>query len=186
MENLPKPLVEHLNLFLDKWNQGDRDAIWEALPHLYKEIHRRAKLRLTREQNRDVLQTTALTHEVFLRLAGSGLSFRDNVHFLAMCASMMNWIVVDYARQRRRQGKERVAISTGWASDDGVRVDILDLNVSLERLRETHPDLWMVIVLQTYGELTHKQIATCVGTSERTVRRWLEKAKRLLLEYLTG
>jgi RNA polymerase sigma factor (TIGR02999 family) len=186
MRHLPSHLVDQLTTFLDRWNQGDRDALWEVMPVLYDELHRRARTRLVREPNEDLLQATALVHELFLRLARRQKRWENEAQFLAICSLTMNAIVVEHARARQRQGN-RTTITTGIAGDGPpIQVDILALHEALEWLRPRHPHLWMPIILHLYEHLTLEQIATCAGANERTVRRRLKKAKRLLSAFLTG
>ena len=49
------------------------------------------------------LQTTALVHEAYLRLADlDRMEWRERAHFFAMAATLMRRILVDHARDRAR------------------------------------------------------------------------------------
>jgi hypothetical protein len=52
------------------------------------------------------LQTTALIHEAYLRLAGQPESdWQNRAHFFGVAARVMRHILVDYARARHRLKK---------------------------------------------------------------------------------
>ena len=73
------------------------------------------------QQERDghTLQTTALVHEAYLRLAGVRLDYHHRVHFFAMAAQMMRRVLVDYARSRgyQKRGAGAAVGHQNWISD---------------------------------------------------------------------
>src|SRR5262245_47622981 len=86
----------------------------ELLPLVYEELRALAAVRMAQEPEPQTLQATALVHEVWLRLAGSGEGeWQNRAHFFAAAAEAMRRILVDRARRRRAEkrsaGVERVA-----------------------------------------------------------------------------
>ena len=51
-----------------KWSQGDRQAMEELLPMVYRELQKIAHRYLSKERGEHTLQTTALVHEAYLKL----------------------------------------------------------------------------------------------------------------------
>jgi RNA polymerase sigma factor (TIGR02999 family) len=82
--------------------QGDCTAAERLLPLVYDELRRMASAMLANERPGQTLQPTALVHEAWLRLAGSGKeqSFASRTHFFAAAAESMRRILVDQARRK--------------------------------------------------------------------------------------
>jgi|ERR1700677_1268279 RNA polymerase sigma factor (TIGR02999 family) len=73
-----------------RWRAGDEQALKDLLPLIYEQLHRVARRHLRRQRADHTLQTTALIHEAYLRLAGgAGVSVRDRNHFVALASRMM-------------------------------------------------------------------------------------------------
>ncbi len=58
---------EVTQLLLD-WSDGNRAALDRLMPVVYEELRRVARVQLRKERPGHLLQTTALVHEVYLRL----------------------------------------------------------------------------------------------------------------------
>ena len=82
---------------------GDQDALNQLLPLVYHQLHTLAQQQRRKWTGDETLDTTALVHEAYLRLAGdSSPSWENRAHFLAVASRAMRHILVDYAKQRRR------------------------------------------------------------------------------------
>src|ERR1041385_5943503 len=85
---------------LKAWANGDADALQAAVPAIYQELRRIARRHL-RTRPPQTLQTTALTHEAYLRLVRADtVRWQDLAHFFAVAVQMMRRILVDVARAR--------------------------------------------------------------------------------------
>src|SRR5262245_41541793 len=96
----PEPDVPAL---LSAMAQGDSAAADRLFPLVYEELHRIASAYMRRERPEHTLQTTALVHEAFLRLAGSpqgAAQYESRRHFVATAAIAMRRILVNHARAR--------------------------------------------------------------------------------------
>src|ERR1043165_2538920 len=88
---------------LDAIGQGDRQAASELLPLVYNELRKLAAVRMAQEQPGQTLQPTALVHEAWLRLVGSGQDqWNGRGHFFAAAAEAMGRLLVEDARRKRR------------------------------------------------------------------------------------
>ena len=58
-----------LSQLLIRWTDGDKEALKSLVPLVYIELRRLAHNRLRHERGNHTLQTTALVHEAYLRLA---------------------------------------------------------------------------------------------------------------------
>jgi len=80
--------------------EGDSRALDRLVPLVYEELRALAKRELYREQQGHTLHATALVHEAYLKLAGSGMQASDRSHFLAIAARAMRQVLVDHAGWR--------------------------------------------------------------------------------------
>src|SRR5271166_6111082 len=86
---------------LERFRAGDEAALNALVTALYSELRRVASRHLRRERTGHTLQTTALIHEVYLKLAGDReCGFNDRAHFLSVASRVMRQVLVDYARAR--------------------------------------------------------------------------------------
>lgn len=176
---------------LRKWNDGDEQARDQLMPVVYKELQRLAHHHLRRENGGHTLQTTALVHEVYLRLCGHReFRWEERSHFFAVAARMMRRILVDYARRR---GSEKRGGSATRTSLEGVLVipvqggvDLVALNNALEQLQALDSRKCQVVEMRFFVGLSAKEIAAALGTTEATVRRDWTIAKAWLYRYLEG
>ena len=96
--------VTHL---LQKLAEGDQQAAAKLIPLVYEELRRLAVRRLRRERPNHTLQTTALVHEAYIKLAGQeNARWQNRAQFYGVASQMMRRVLVDYARgqQRIRRG----------------------------------------------------------------------------------
>jgi hypothetical protein len=81
------------------WSDGDRSALDQLTPIVYRELHRLARQYMRRERPGHSLQTTALVHEAYIRLVDSNrMRWQNRAHFFAVCAQLMRRILVEWSR----------------------------------------------------------------------------------------
>src|SRR6185295_3023889 len=86
---------------LKAWRAGDQVALDQLMPLVYDRLRAQARRHMRMERSGEILQTTALVHEVYLRLArGQDVDWQDRVHFFALSAQLMRRILIDAARAR--------------------------------------------------------------------------------------
>lgn len=129
---------------LNQWGKGDRAAFDQLLPLVYRELHKIAKRCLAQHEPNRTLQTTAVVHEAYLKLAGgAGQGMENRTHFLAVAARAMRHVILDYARNRRaakRGGGIRME-----PFEDGLTVaiepeqDVFALDAALSVLARSYP-----------------------------------------------
>ena len=100
---------------LQRLKGGDRDAMNLVIPLVYDELKKLARSHLRRELKVVSLQTTALVHEAFLKLAGSRHpSYENRAHFFGIASRLMRQVLVDTARARaaeKRGAAQEVAVA---------------------------------------------------------------------------
>jgi RNA polymerase sigma factor (TIGR02999 family) len=178
-----------VTILLRQWSSGDQQALEQMMPVVYKELRRLAHYHLRSERAGHTLQTTALVHEVYLRLCGQDdLRWEDRAHFFALAAHMMRRILVDYSRRRGadKRGADAIHIPIEDAFNLPVpkQFDLMALDGALEALSEAHPRKYQVVEMRFFAGLGAKEIALVLKTTEATVRRDWIIAKGWLFRYL--
>ncbi len=181
---------DEVTQLLRKWSGGDEQALDQLAPVVYKELRKLAHYHLQRERDGHTLQSTALVHEVYLRLCGQDdLQWQNRAHFFAVAAKMMRRILVDYAR---RQGAEKRGGDAIHAPlDDALAIaagekgaDLVALDEALEHLQAFDARKCQVVEMRFFAGLEAKEIATVLGTTEATVRRDWTIAKAWLYRFM--
>jgi RNA polymerase sigma factor (TIGR02999 family) len=170
------PLSE---LLLD-WGNGDREALKAILPLVYDELRRLARHHLRQQRPSHTLQTTALVHEAYLRLAEEqSLHVKNRAHFLGIAAQLMRWILVDYERKRRAAkrgaGGTRLTLDSSVAKRQAYsgETDLLTLNEALNKLAKLDSQQSRIVELRYFGGLTVEETSEFLGISTTAVnRRW--------------
>src|SRR4051794_4391258 len=145
---------------LNAIERSDPEAAAELLPLVYDELRKLAAARLADERPGQTLQATALVHEAYLRLAGddTGRPWNSRGHFFAAAAEAMRRILVDRARDRRRQkrggGRKRVRIDLDAMLVEPPGDDLLALDDALEKLTAEDPAGAELVRLRTFAGLT--------------------------------
>jgi RNA polymerase sigma factor (TIGR02999 family) len=157
----------------------------------YAELHELAAARLAGEPSGNSLQTTALVHEVYLRLAKRNQEWTDRSQILAAAAQAMRRILVDHARRRGRvkRGKGVRPVSLDGidvAAPTGADEDLLALAEALEALAAEDADKARLVELRAFGGLTLEEAADALGVSRSTAARSWAYAKAWLYQRLAA
>jgi RNA polymerase sigma factor (TIGR02999 family) len=164
-----------ITLWLNEWRSGDAGAFERLMPVVYDELRQIAKRQLLRESPAHTLSSTALVHEVYLRLIQQRqLAANDREHFFAIAARVMRRILVDHARARRRQkrgGGDLAEPDEPALLDAGEVEEVLALEVALERLAKESERAVRVIECRIFAGLTLEETAQALSLSSRSVQR---------------
>ncbi|HIG76142.1 MAG TPA: sigma-70 family RNA polymerase sigma factor [Bacteroidetes bacterium] len=181
MAPIPSPEVTHL---LHAHRDGQPGAMDQLLPLVYAELRRIASRHLGGGRGPETLQTTALVHEAYLRLAGSPADVADRAHFFAVASTAMRHVLVDYARRRhalKRGGGAHATTLSGKALALDARADeVLALDDALGRLAVLDERLAKVVEMRFFGGMDVEEVAQALGVSDRTVKRDWRKARAFL------
>jgi len=176
-----------------QWGKGDRKALEAVLPVVYDELRRQARYHLRRQRPNHTLQSAALVHEVYLRLAeDQSLHVENRAHFVGIAAQLMRWILVDYERNRRASkrgsGVTRLTLdaniaSPGWRQEKAV--DLLALDEALNKLAKLDSQQSQIIELRYFGGLSIEDTSEFLGVSTATVKRGWSSARAWLLREMS-
>jgi RNA polymerase sigma factor (TIGR02999 family) len=120
--------MSEVTRILSQIESGDPAAAEQLLPLVYDELRRLAAARLAQEKPGQTLQATALVHEAYVRLVGSGEAqvFDHRGHFFAAAAEAMRRILVDSARRKKAEKR----------GSDAVRHDLHDIEIAAAEIPE--------------------------------------------------
>lgn len=182
--------------YLRRWRNGDREALELLLPLVYDHLLMLARARLRSERADDTLDTRALVHEAYLRVAeGDGADWKDRTHFFAVASTAMRRVLIDRARQRRsrKRGGDRarvrldvVRLAGRLPAADANPDALLALDDALTKLERLHPRQAKAVELCYFASLTLEEAARVLATSAPTVMRDLRFAEAWLARELSS
>jgi RNA polymerase sigma factor (TIGR02999 family) len=177
--------------------QGDPCATEQLLPLVYDELRRLASQKLAQEKPGQTLQATALVHEAYTRLVGSGEAgacgerqWDSRGHFFAAAAEAMRRILIDRAREKRSAkrggGRQKLDID---AVDVAIRAtpdQLLALDEALAKLAREDQAAAQLVELRYFGGLTVEEAGKALHVSTATAYRHWKYARAWLHGELLG
>ena len=168
---------------------GDDKAVAELVVLLYSELRSLASHYLQRERGEHTLQTTALVHEAYLRLANQReVHWKNKEQFLGVAAQLMRRILVDHSRghdaKKRGGGVEKVFLEEAAGVSKGKTADVIALDEALTRLAEFDPQQAQLVELRFFGGLSIEESAGVLRVSRTTLKRNWNLAKAWLAREL--
>jgi RNA polymerase sigma-70 factor (ECF subfamily) len=190
--NSPPP--EQITDLLIDWSNGDQAALDKLMPLVYQELRSQARHHLRNERAGHTLQTTALVHEAYLRLAEfKKIQWQERAHFFAIAAQVMRRILVENARSRGRAKRggnaHKVSIEDAMVSvaticrdsPDGF-LNMLALDEALQKLEAIDRRKTRVVEMRFFAGMDNEAIASVLNIAPNTVIRdwnfaeaWLRK-----------
>ena len=175
--------VSHL---LEKWREGDSEALNALVPLVYADLRRLAHRYLQNQRPDHTLQSTALVHEAYLRLAKhEKMQVENRAHFFAVLARIMRQILVDYARNQhaaKRDAGIKLVLDEAIAPGPLRQVNVVVLDDVLQALSRLDSRQGQIVELRFFGGLSLEETAFVLGVSPATVKRdwttarlWLKK-----------
>jgi RNA polymerase sigma factor (TIGR02999 family) len=169
---------------------GDPRAAEDLLPLVYDELRKLAARELAKEKPGQTLQATALVHEAYVRLVGSGPMARvwsGRNHFLVAAAEAMRRVLIENARRKNAEKRggnlRRLALDSvdKQADDNGAPADdLFALDDALTRLAEEDPAKAKLVKLRYFAGLSVEEAASVLGISRATAARHWDYARSWL------
>jgi len=185
------PSPGEVTALLLAWSAGDRAALEKLIPLVYGDLRRRAEGYLRKERAGHTLQPTALVNEAYLKLVDqTRVKWQNRAHFLGVASRAMREVLVDYARRHRARkrgsGDTRIALEEGSAATPPRSLDLLALDVALDRLSALDQRQAKLVELRLFAGLTIAEAAEAMGISPATVSREWKHAEAWLHREMSG
>lgn len=175
---------------LGEIERGQKQAVNDLLPLVYDELHRLARSYFRRERGEHTMQPTALVHEAYIRMVDQRAPLESRGHFMAMAATQMRRVLLDYARKHRaaRRGGEdqKVLLEDTMVICEQRPVDMILLDVALGKLAALDARQAQLVELRFFAGLSVEETAEVMELSPATVKRSWSSARAFLHRELTG
>jgi RNA polymerase sigma factor (TIGR02999 family) len=186
---VPDEQINDVTRLLQQWTSGNEQALEALIPSVYDELHRLAHQYIRKEYAENLLDTTSLVNEAYLRLVDArNVDWQDRAHFLSIAARLMRQILVDYARSRNAQkrggGAIRVSMDAVQLKMSAEDADVVALHEALSSLETFDERKAKVIELRFFGGLTVDETAQVLGISSDSVLRDWRLARSWLMNRL--
>jgi RNA polymerase sigma factor (TIGR02999 family) len=171
-------------------DDAESRTLQELFPIVYPVLRKRAAQCMRGESPGHTLQATALVHDVYLKLAHSPQTYRDQHHLYAVVTNVMRQILIDHARARatRKRGGDfvRVPLDNACKLADDQGALFLDVQETLERFRARDPLRARIFDLSFLMGLTHQEIADLCEIDLAKVKYGLDVARAVLRQGLAA
>jgi|SRR5689334_15162488 RNA polymerase sigma-70 factor, ECF subfamily len=175
---------------LGEIGRGQKQAVNDLLPLVYDELHRLARSYFRRERGEHTMQPTALVHEAYIRMVDQRAPLESHGHFMAVAATQMRRVLLDYARKHRaaRRGgdDQKVLLEDTMVICEQRPVDMILLDVALEKLAVLDARQAQLVELRFFAGLSVEETAQVMGVSPATVKRSWSSARAFLHREMTG
>ena len=187
---MPDPSTEVTRL-LQRWSDGDRDALDALMPMVIDEVKDLARKALAGESPGHTLQPTALVNEAYERLVGrKTYSWHDRREFFSSLAELMHRILCDHARRRlaakRGGGVANLPLDERMLPALEPDAELVALDDALKELKVFDERRYRIVTMRFFMGMTQKEIATELGMSVNTVGRQWQTAKLWLQNEIQG
>jgi RNA polymerase sigma factor (TIGR02999 family) len=165
-------------------------ALASSVDAQFSQVYERLKNLASRQlsgRSRDTLDTTALVHELYLRIEHSReLTFETPGQFFSYAGRAMRHILLDRARDRIRQKAGGDWIKVTLTASGGPQPAIesaeqaIALDEALTRLEKIDERAARVVELRWFAGMSPDQIAEIMNVARRTVDRDWQYARAFL------
>lgn len=183
------PDQQNITQLLRNFNQEQPEVRDELFRKVYDELYKCAKSQRNRWDGDYTLNTTALVNESYLKLVDQEFdNLQSRSQFYALASKAMRHILINYARDKRRQkrggGKPKISLDELDIAPQGKmelsreRLELLlILENALQKLDEINPRQSNIIECRYFGQMTIKETAAALGVSTMTVKRGWKVAR---------
>ena len=176
------PASTEVTRLLLAWSEGDKLALEELLPLVYRELHAIARRYMAAERPDHTLQASALVNEAYLKLVDiRKAQWKNRAHFFGVAAQLMRRILVDFGRRRhyrkRGDGVRPLTLDEDLAIAAARTTDVVALDDALNLLADVDPRRVRVVELRFFAGLTVEETAEVLNVSVDTVVRDWRLAK---------
>ena len=165
---------------------GDTESLDALFSIVYDELHSLAK-KVGDGHRKSTLNTTALVHEAYLKLAGHG-NWESRLHFMRTAARAMRQIIISGARRQMAQKRGGDLIDVTFQEEffrEPVSAEkLVHLDDALLELQQLDPRMAQVVECRFFAGLSIEETAEALEVSSRTIKRDWRTARAFLADAL--
>ena len=166
----------NITQLLQLTSAGDQRAADALFNSVYEELRTIARAHRRRWHGNETLNTTALIHEAYLKLAAGNIAdYRSRSHFFATASKAMRQILMNYAERvstaKRGGDPVRVTLSGHMPVTEDTLDDLLVMNELLVQLENTNARHCQLFECRVFGGMTIEETAVALDVSPATVKR---------------
>ncbi len=155
---------------------GDAGAMDELFESVYPRLVQIAKQRRRGWRGNETLDTTALVHEAYLKIASQPhAEYESRGHFFAVAATAMRQILINYAERKnaakRGGGSDPVTLGDADIVQDEAVDELLALDIALRKLEEMSQRQARVVECLFFAGYGVQDTADALDISPATVKR---------------
>lgn len=167
---------QDITQLLQAVSSGDQQSSETLFDAVYQELRKIAKAHRRRWRGNETLNTTALIHEAYVRLANQELAnYTNRAHFFATASKAMRQILINYAERiataKRGSNPVRVTMTDFASPDETTFDDLLQISAVLDQLEKENPRHCRLFECRVFGGMTIEETATALEVSPATVKR---------------
>jgi len=172
---------------LKSLSEGDRSSLDDIFALVYNELHRLAH-QVKGGSSSNTVNTTALIHEAYIKLAGHG-KWENKLHFMRTAAKAMRHILISKAREKvaLKRGGEQVDVTFEEEVHNTETVsaeEMLSIDQAIIALEKVDPRMAQVVEYRYFAGLSIEDTAGLLDVSERTIKRDWRTARAFLANEL--
>ena len=174
---------------LNQARNGNKDALNALFPLVYAPLREMAHQRVRRLNPGETMNTTAIVHELYLKIVDqTKVEYKDRSHFMAVAAMAMRHILINYAREKKaikRGGHlKHIELKTDEIDPKRDAESLLILDDALQKLKVNNDRQYTIVIYKFYGGMTEQEISEVLKVATRTIRRDWFHAKIFLSNLL--
>lgn len=181
-----------ITVLLDAARHGGDAEASDLFTAVYDELRTLARSNRRRWRGNETLNTTALIHESFLKLAGGdAIDWHNRTHFYATASRAMRHILINYAQrasaEKRGGGQQAIPLNDEISVSETTVEDLVNLTDCLRILEADNPRRCRIVECRVFGGMSVRETAAALDISPATVKRdWQIAAATLRRNMLDG
>ncbi|ADN76034.1 RNA polymerase, sigma-24 subunit, ECF subfamily [Ferrimonas balearica DSM 9799] len=143
----------------------------EMVELLYQQLRQRARSVRSRLPHCATMDSRALIHEAYAKMAQGNHQFHSETHFLATASTAMRHVMIDYVRQKNAGKRDDDGVEPALLIPEQEQERLLEIDKALTRFEQHYEREHKVAVYRIFGGMTLEETALAVGVSLATVKR---------------
>ncbi len=186
------PEKEDITQYLRQAYEGDEEAYAFIFPVIYNELRKIAKGIRFNFHGAATLNTTAIVHEAYLKLAKGESQWESRKHYYSVAAKAMRQVLLNAARSKKaiKRGENIKTESIDEVHEllvmsDATSAKLINFNELLLQLEAEDTIYGRIVECRFFAGLSIKETAEVVNISPATVKRKWQMARNWLFVHLS-